>query len=233
MSIVPSSCMARARQRRSPAAVAMSWACWNAASAAVDVPAALGAADHLERLALHGRLAGGAGAVEGGPSEGDGDVGLGAAHGGLRGEGVGPGEHGRGRPPPATRVALAWASASSHRPAARSAAPSTRWTSARSLGIGAEGQQLGAQRRGALGLARLRARPQQHPVGGRAGVAGPPVVAGAGGQGFGRGERAVVEGALGAPRSHRAGGAVGLAGGGGQLRGEGAPLARQIRIGGE
>ena len=192
-----------------------------------DIAAALGAADHLERLALHRRLAGGAGAVEGRPGEGDRDVGLDAAHGGLGGQGVGPGQAGRvGR---RQRAGGGGVRLGVVPPAGGQVGGAQHEVDVGPLvGIGAQRQQLAAQRGGASGLAGLRAHPQQHPVGGQPRVVAAGV-AGAGGQGVGRREGAVVEGALGGLQP-QGGGAVGLAGDGGQLGGEGA-RARPVRSG--
>ena len=185
MSMVPSSCMARARW--TPAA-RRGWRCrgpaWNATSAASTSRPALGAADHLEGLALHGRLAGRAGSLEGGPGEGDRDVGLGAPHGGVGGQRV-------GRASTAASARRQHAGGGGVRlgvvpPAGGQVdAPEHEVHLGRGRGVGGEGEELAPSSAARSVCARLRAGTQQHPVGRRARVAGRGV-AGSGGERLGR-----------------------------------------------
>ena len=155
MSIVPSSCSARTRQSASPCGggdvVAPRW---KAASAAAEVAAPLGPTEHLERLALHLRLVRWRGRRRARPLA----VGRSATSTSSRPSPPGPparrpGRRGRRRSERGRRPLRRASSASSHRPAARSAAPRRRWTSAWPCGSVRLAEQPLAERGGRVGLA--------------------------------------------------------------------------------
>ena len=123
----------------------------------VEVSAALGAPDHLERLALHRRLVGRAAPSRAARASAKRGIRFRPAHGGLGGQGIGPGQMGRvalGEDAGVVGVGLGVIP-----PSGRQVGGAQHEVDVGPLlGIRAQGQQLGAQRRSAGGLARLRAR---------------------------------------------------------------------------